>query len=186
MHTNWHGAGKQVELKPRPVDVYSIDLVEFDSPHVVVDIHCGSGTYIRSIARDLGEQLGCGALMSKLVRMAVGPYRLEDAIAPDEVTCDTLADLLISPTTVVDHMPQYRCTAEQLEEIINGRKFELSRDVYCDRAAGVDQREPPDGETHEKEALVLLTPAGELAALANYSVNDELVAPKQVFCDVPG
>ncbi|MCH7943571.1 MAG: tRNA pseudouridine(55) synthase, partial [Proteobacteria bacterium] len=60
--------------------MYSIRLVAFDFPAVTLDICCGSGTYIRSIARDLGETLGCGAVMSELVRTRVGPFSIESSV----------------------------------------------------------------------------------------------------------
>lgn len=182
--------GKPVKLEPRPVEIYSIDLMDFDCPHVALDIHCGSGTYIRSIARDLGERLGCGALMSNLVRTSVGPYRLDDAVDPEKVTQETLADLLIPPRTAVDHIRQYRCSAAQLEEIVNGRNFELP----CDELVGLRERNTAQQgadaprspvQLEAGETFVLLTPEGELAALAQYSAHNRMVSPKQVYCDVP-
>ena len=77
--------GEPVELAPRDVVVHAANLVEWDGsdparPIAIVDIECSAGTYIRAIARDLGEQLGCGAYLGALVRTASGGFRLEDAI----------------------------------------------------------------------------------------------------------
>ena len=66
--------GEVVELQPRPVDVFAIRIVSFQAPALELDIECGSGTYIRSLARDLGARLGCGALMTDLRRLGVGPF----------------------------------------------------------------------------------------------------------------
>lgn len=77
--------GEEVALAPRPVTIHAIDLLAYTSPRLLLRIQCGSGTYIRSIARDLGEQLGVGGLMSGLVRRSVGVYRLEDAFALETV-----------------------------------------------------------------------------------------------------
>lgn len=71
--------GITVEREPRPVTIYSLDVLAFDSPHVTIDVHCSAGTYIRSLAHDLGRQLGCGAHLSALRRTAVGDFTLAQA-----------------------------------------------------------------------------------------------------------
>src|SRR5262245_40734947 len=75
--------GGQVELAARPVQVYSIDVRRYDYPELDVEVRCGKGTYVRSLARDLGEKLGCGGLVQALRRTRVGPFRAEDAVALD-------------------------------------------------------------------------------------------------------
>jgi len=85
--------GETVELPPREVTVHGIDLlgVERDADHVDVriELRCGSGTYVRSIARDLGELLGSGGYLAELRRTAVGSLRAEDAVTPERL--ETLA-----------------------------------------------------------------------------------------------
>ncbi len=71
--------GIEVEREPRPVTIYSLELLAFDSPLVTVDVRCSAGTYIRSLAHDLGRQLGCGAHVSALRRAAVGDFTLAQA-----------------------------------------------------------------------------------------------------------
>ena len=73
-------SGAVVELAPRPVDVFRIALEAYAPPRVQIEIECGSGTYIRSIARDLGAALGVGGLMESLERTAIGVFRLAEAI----------------------------------------------------------------------------------------------------------
>ena len=77
--------GEEVARQPRPVDVYRIELLDWAPPRVCLRIACGKGTYIRSIARDLGERLGCGAHLGDLVRTASGPFTLDDALSLAEV-----------------------------------------------------------------------------------------------------
>ena len=82
--------GKPVELAPRPVQIRRLDLVEWDGsdpdrPTAVIEVECGAGTYIRSLARDLGERLGCGAYLGALTRTRSGPFRLEAAHDLDAV-----------------------------------------------------------------------------------------------------
>jgi tRNA pseudouridine55 synthase len=145
--------------------VYDIRLVAFDFPAVTLDICCGSGTYIRSIGRDLGEMLGCGAVMSELVRTRVGPFSIEHSLAPQRVTAQTLDDLLLPPATAVGHLNQYTAVPEELEHIRCGRPF-ISAGEFS----------PCDGET-----IAVLAPGGRLAALANYNERDRTLTAKPVF-----
>lgn len=72
-------AGRAVELPERPVHVHSLDIVEMNKPFVTFEMRCSKGTYVRSIARDLGERLGCGGTLAALRRTAVGPIEVRDA-----------------------------------------------------------------------------------------------------------
>jgi tRNA pseudouridine55 synthase len=83
-------AGEAVELPPREVTIHALDLVDWDGedparPIAVVDITCSAGTYVRALARDLGERLGSGAYLGALIRTASGGFRLEDALQLDDL-----------------------------------------------------------------------------------------------------
>lgn len=72
--------GEEVDLAPRTINVYSLDVLEWASPEVVIDVYCSSGTYVRSLANDLGQQLGCGAHLIGLRRTKSGRFTLRDAV----------------------------------------------------------------------------------------------------------
>lgn len=72
--------GKPLALATKKVMIYSIDIVDFQWPYATLRMVCGSGTYIRSLAYDIGCDFGCGAYLTKLVRTKIGDYRIEDAI----------------------------------------------------------------------------------------------------------
>lgn len=72
--------GEDVELEPRTINVYSLELLEWDPPEAVVDVFCSSGTYVRSLANDLGAALGCGAHLIGLRRTKSGRFTLRDAV----------------------------------------------------------------------------------------------------------
>lgn len=72
--------GEEVDLAPRKITVYSLDLLEWAPPEAVIDVYCSSGTYIRSLAHDLGENLGCGAHLVGLRRTKSGRFTLRDAV----------------------------------------------------------------------------------------------------------
>ncbi|MFT5424060.1 MAG: tRNA pseudouridine55 synthase [Phycisphaerales bacterium] len=78
-------AGREVTMQPRPVTVHSIGVVAYDYPSLTLDIACGKGTYIRSIARNLGERLGTGGSLSSLQRTRVGEFVIEDSVILDDL-----------------------------------------------------------------------------------------------------
>lgn len=78
--------GKEVERKPRRVTVHTFDILDYAWPELRVHILCSSGTYIRALARDLGEILGVGAYVSQLRRTSIGDFSVENAISLDTLT----------------------------------------------------------------------------------------------------
>lgn len=77
--------GKEVEMRPAPVHIYSIGLEEFELPRITLRVRCSKGTYIRSLARDLGQKLGSGAYLSALRRTCNGDFTLDDVYTLDEI-----------------------------------------------------------------------------------------------------
>jgi tRNA pseudouridine55 synthase len=78
-------AGKPAVLQPRMVQVHGAEVIAVSNPDVDVVITCSRGTYIRSIARDLGQSLGWGGVLAALTRSAVGPYRIENALTMSDI-----------------------------------------------------------------------------------------------------
>lgn len=78
-------AGKEVITEPRKVTVFDIHATGFETPHLVMEVHCGSGFYVRSLAHDIGVKLNCGAHLSALCRTSIGPYRLEHAFTIEDI-----------------------------------------------------------------------------------------------------
>jgi tRNA pseudouridine55 synthase len=72
--------GEEVQLEPRKIQVYSLELLEWAPPEAVIDVYCSSGTYVRSLANDLGDKLGCGAYLTGLRRTKSGRFTLRDAV----------------------------------------------------------------------------------------------------------
>lgn len=76
--------GKSIDLKPREVTVYKFNILEINKPYVKFEIKCSKGTYIRSIANDFGEALGCGGVLNSLRRSAIGNYFVDEALSINE------------------------------------------------------------------------------------------------------
>lgn len=84
-------AGVAVELEPRPVVILRLEVLEWQPPVLTLEVECSKGTYIRSLAYDLGERLGCGAHLGGLVRLRSGPFTLEESLTLEELA-QALAD----------------------------------------------------------------------------------------------
>lgn len=113
-------AGEPVEVPVRQVVVYSTKVLGWtpgDFPELTVAIACGSGTYIRAIARDLGEQLGVGGTLAALERTESGGFNLDGSIALDAVS----PEALISPAIALAHLPAVALDAEQAVDWGHGR-----------------------------------------------------------------
>lgn len=77
--------GKTIERKARNVNIFSIDILEVDLPRVRMSVHCSKGTYIRTLCHDIGQKLGCGGCMEKLLRTKAGIFELEDTLKLSEI-----------------------------------------------------------------------------------------------------
>ncbi len=77
--------GITVEREPRPVEIHNIELLDWNPPLLTIRVKCSPGTYIRALARDLGQKLGCGAHLHSLTRLASGHFTLEEAVSLDEL-----------------------------------------------------------------------------------------------------
>jgi len=126
--------GIATELAPRTVTIHRIELVEWDGsdparPTAVLDVECGAGTYIRAIARDLGERLGCGAYLGALTRTSSGPFRLESAHDLDELReaalggPEVLAGLLLPIDAGLDAMASTQLTDAEVVAVSRGQQI---------------------------------------------------------------
>lgn len=75
--------GSDMQLEPKKIRIDSIELLEYDLPRIKIRVTCGKGTYIRSLARDIGQALQSGGYLSDLIRTRIGEYELKDCITPD-------------------------------------------------------------------------------------------------------
>lgn len=119
--------GQSVELAPRPVTVYSLAW-SWDGPDTLrVEVLCGKGTYIRSIGRDIGTALGCGAHLAALRRTSVGPCGIDSAFALDALLAAParLPALLLPPETAVADWPVAQLDADSARLVRNGMPLRL-------------------------------------------------------------
>ena len=119
--------GIPTEQKIRPVILHDITLVSFESPHVTMDIQCGKGFYVRSLAHDLGQTLGCGAHLSELRRTKAGPFLLENAVQlEDALRCISDGEpekVVLNADLCISDFPKLQLDNTQINLIRNGRKI---------------------------------------------------------------
>lgn len=124
--------GVEVERQSRRVTIRSFDLLDCSLPLVTVRVQCSRGTYVRTLADDLGRILGCGASLTSLRRTCSGPFRLDRALTLDElesvVATKQLGRYLISPYEALGHLPEIALEPDQARLVSNGRAPEFSRD----------------------------------------------------------
>jgi tRNA pseudouridine55 synthase len=158
--------GEEVELEPRLVNVYHLELLEWVPPEVVIDVHCSSGTYVRSLANDLGEELGTGAHLVGLRRTMSGEFTLRHAISlrrlREAFDSGTWAQYLIPAAEALNDWFTIALDADTLEKVRHGHRL-------------------PAPEKSEKGWARAVSEQGDLVALMEYIEDTEEWQPRKVF-----
>ncbi|PQO42654.1 tRNA pseudouridine(55) synthase TruB [Blastopirellula marina] len=114
--------GKQVELAAREIEVYSLSILGYEYPELKLEIVCGSGTYVRSLGRDLARSLGTEAIMSALERTAIGDFRLENALNPTtDFDRETIERSLLPTVQAVQALPQVTAGQQDIVRLSQGK-----------------------------------------------------------------
>ena len=151
--------GEEPALAARLVRIDAIRVTGYEWPFLDVEIDCGKGTYIRSIARDLGAKLGCGGLVQTLRRTRVGPFPAEQGIGVD---ADPANVKLLPMALAVAGMPQIRLPTDDVTRFRTGQAIRT-----------------PSGGCQPPETVALFDEAGELVGIG--VMNDGRVKPVTVF-----
>ncbi len=158
-------AGKPPDLPPRVVRVDCVRIVRYEYPELCLDVECGGGTYIRSLGRDLAEMVGSAAVMSALVRTAVGPFELESALDPELLTRYNLAEYLLDAKLAVQGMMEgVTLDLAARQRVAHGLAVSIP-DVAGDRCAAYD-------DSGRLVAILARRPDGSLRAAKNFSHAD--------------
>jgi tRNA pseudouridine55 synthase len=158
--------GQSVKLAARPVRIDRVELMAYTWPLLELEVDCGSGTYIRSIARDLGEALHCGGLVEVLIRTRIGSFLQSDAIDPTGLAIDAVLVQLQPIETALGDLPRLAISQEQVDAITMGK--------------ALPAREVEGAEAFEGEAA-LIGPTGSLVAIAEVGGPLKAVRPRRVL-----
>jgi tRNA pseudouridine55 synthase len=160
--------GEDVALLPRRVQVHRIDLVAYDYPWLELEVVCGKGTYIRSLARDLGERLGCGGLVETLRRTRVGPFDVGEALSVESDPA-TARERLLPLTEAVRELPRVCLSTEEATRLRQGQGVRLGDSSLADRLPG------------EASDCAVFDETGALVAVASLDGGSRMLRPEKVF-----
>jgi tRNA pseudouridine55 synthase len=117
--------GEAPELEPRPVVIHELSIALVDAERLRVRLRCSKGTYVRALARDIGERLGCGAMLESLERTGFGPFDLSDALDIDTLTPERAAAARIGLEEAVEHLRTLRVDAATAARLRSGQQAVL-------------------------------------------------------------
>ncbi|RJP49737.1 MAG: tRNA pseudouridine(55) synthase TruB [Anaerolineaceae bacterium] len=163
--------GEEVELAPRKIQVHHLEVLEWAPPEVVVDVHCSSGTYVRSLANDIGVQLGTGAYLVGLRRTKSGRFSLRDATPlrklQEAFQAGNWYQYLIPAAEALADWPAVELNPDEVEEVRHGHRVKM--------AADAPTTEMVRGVSAAGELIALMIPA------ANPEDGSPEWQPKKVF-----
>lgn len=153
-------------LPGRRVTIYKIRLLSYQNGRGVIAVTCSKGTYIRSLIRDLGKQLGTYACMTYLVRVQAGLFDIEQAVTLEELERDPQAYVLPADMAIQD-LPKAVCTAEKCASLLQGRAVPFA-------GKGL----------HHGDVLRVYTAGCKLAGIAHFDKEHHVIRPHKMFADV--
>ncbi len=128
--------GVEVEREARSVEIKKIECRDFDGEFFTLDVLCSKGTYIRSLCRDIGDRLGCGAVMCELTRTFAAGFSIEQAVTVEQLKEDGIAKHLLSADSALSDLGFVRLTERQAIRFSNGGEIDISRTPLKDVADG--------------------------------------------------
>lgn len=127
--------GETPDLPERDVTIYALELLAWESPDLTLRVAASSGTYIRSLAHDLGQALGPGGHITALRRTAVGEFTVAETVSLDALTSENVAGFLRPPEMAVAHLPRVAFNEEEAARLGNGRRVAAPDDAVPGEAA---------------------------------------------------
>jgi tRNA pseudouridine55 synthase len=176
--------GREVDRAAVPITIHSIELVGGDDAlairneggtrDFVMRVRCSSGTYVRTLAHDIGDRLGAGAHLAALRRCAVGRFRVDGALTLEEVEARgreaALEPCVVNPSDMLAHLPLVRLDEEGKRRVLHGRELGVSAQEAAMIQGG-------------GRAVRLCDEKGELLGVGGYDVARQVVKPRVVLHD---
>ncbi len=167
---------KAPTMKPRPVHIFNLQVIKFSYPRLNIITTCSSGTYIRSLARDIGKKLKTGAYLNKLVRTSIGPninydppvkhtsqFNISKSIKINEINPADITDIIIPPSKLIAHLPQITIPDKYVAQFYNGQSIEWGTNL-----------------PNNVPIAVFFKP-NKLSGIAYYNSQTKLLSPKKVL-----
>ena len=165
--------GIEVRREPRQVEIFRLELTTWKPPDFTLEVECSSGTYVRSLAHDLGQALACGAHLTGLTRLASGEFRQEASVSLEELSQaaseDRWPDLLHPIDAALTHFPSLRLDARAAQKICSGQAVDLV------------QSPPLEGKEKSVWMARAYGPDNTFLALVKYDGDSGVWRPHKVF-----
>lgn len=159
-------AGEEITIEPRPIVIYALKVIGWIPPRLTLAVECSKGTYIRSLAHDLGMQLGCYAYLDALVRTRSGPFTLSESITLEQlagaIETNTAQHYLYPLDKALEQYPAITLDAETFERVKHGNAFSPSAEYSPGLARVYD-------------------PTGRFLAIARWNKEQKAWQPTKVF-----
>ncbi|WP_461517801.1 tRNA pseudouridine(55) synthase TruB [Porticoccus sp.] len=175
--------GVEIEREARPVTIFSLDILAFragEFPEVDVDIHCSKGTYVRTLAEDIGQRLGCGAYVSKLHRSAAGPFDESQTVSlsalqslRESQSAEALDELLLPMDAGITHLTVVELSEDAAHYFRQGQSVMAPQVYQLSEEGDIVRVFENRGETSERPASLLFLGVAEVT-------DDGRVAPKRL------
>ncbi len=164
--------GKEIERKSRPVRILEIEILEEQMPEFCIRVRCSKGTYIRTLCHDIGQSLGCGAVMTSLKRTQSGDFKIEEAYLLSEIQSKadegSLHELIIPVEKMFEKLPAILARENAAKALANGNQ--LKQDEYIS-----------EKELSNDEQVRLYSPEGNFHGVYRYDKRRKLLCPVQLF-----
>lgn len=151
--------GEEFEVPEREIEIYAMHLIRFEWPELEFKIKCSSGTYVRSVVEQIGENLKCGAYLTELKRTRSGAFTLKDACELDEIS----EKKILPASRAIEHLKRVKVTENQIEDIRNGKPISTTERFDSDPGA------------------IVLMLGSEVVAIANYDAEKFALLPTKVL-----
>ena len=160
--------GIEIERKSVKVKIYNLDIIENrklkTENRISIRVSCSAGTYIRTLAEDIGRKLGVGAHLAELRRIRAGKFLIENAVTLEELEkLEDVEEILVSMNESISHLPEVDLSDEEVNKTINGMK--LFRENFT---------------ASDEQAVRMIDEKGNLVAVGFYSEADEFIQPRVV------
>ena len=163
-------SGEELIMTARPITITSLKILAWEPPRLTLAIECSKGTYIRSLAYDLGEQLRCGAYLAALIRTRSGPFLLSESITLEQLataaSTGTVEEYLYPPDTALQDYPALPLDAATVERVLHGNAF---------------HHDPNSLSTSCPELARVYDTSGHFLAIARWRPDQNFWQPIKVF-----
>ncbi len=172
--------GETFDLPPKRITIHKLQILNWDNGNGTINIkvHCSPGTYIRSLARDIGEKLCCGAALAKLHRTESSGFHINDAISLPYINTygKYIKPNLINPLRILNHLPNMKLTDEESSSWRNGKTIRIARDRF-----NYSLDPPKEGVIPKEDSVLILNNEDKLVGLAKFNQELLIIQPKIVF-----